>query len=59
MRIIQTTALLSIVVFAVSCSEPKQADDYRLWYDEPAEEWTEALPIGNGRIGAMVYGGTS
>ena len=29
-----------------------------LWYDEPASEWTEALPLGNGRIGAMVYGGT-
>ena len=30
----------------------------RLWYDHPASEWEEALPIGNGRIGAMVYGGT-
>lgn len=30
----------------------------RLWYDHPAKEWEEALPIGNGRIGTMVYGGT-
>ncbi len=29
----------------------------RLWYTQPASKWTEALPIGNGRIGAMVYGG--
>jgi alpha-L-fucosidase 2 len=29
-----------------------------LWYDEPATEWTEALPVGNGRLGAMVFGGT-
>ncbi|TWT80736.1 hypothetical protein CA13_21820 [Planctomycetes bacterium CA13] len=29
----------------------------RLWYTQPAEKWTEALPIGNGRLGAMVYGG--
>ena len=29
----------------------------RLWYMEPATRWTEALPIGNGRLGAMVYGG--
>ena len=29
-----------------------------LWYDEPAEVWTEALPVGNGRLGAMIYGGT-
>jgi len=28
----------------------------KLWYDEPAEKWVEALPIGNGRLGAMVYG---
>ncbi len=28
-----------------------------LWYDEPAEEWTEALPVGNGRLGAMIFGG--
>ncbi|MDR3458699.1 MAG: glycoside hydrolase N-terminal domain-containing protein [Verrucomicrobiae bacterium] len=29
----------------------------RLWYQQPAEKWTEALPIGNGRLGAMVFGG--
>ncbi|MCH7228395.1 glycosyl hydrolase family 95 catalytic domain-containing protein [Haloferula sp. A504] len=29
-----------------------------LWYEKPAEKWTEALPIGNGRLGAMVFGGT-
>jgi len=32
-------------------------DALRLWYAQPAREWTEALPIGNGRLGAMVYGG--
>ena len=29
----------------------------RLWYDKPASIWLEALPIGNGRLGGMVYGG--
>ena len=29
----------------------------RLWYDHPAANWNEALPIGNGRLGAMVFGG--
>src|SRR5262245_22946153 len=29
-----------------------------LWYDRPAREWVEALPVGNGRLGAMVFGGT-
>jgi alpha-L-fucosidase 2 len=28
----------------------------KLWYDKPAQKWTEALPVGNGRLGAMVYG---
>jgi len=28
----------------------------KLWYDQPAELWTDALPIGNGRLGAMIYG---
>ncbi len=28
-----------------------------LWYGRPAKQWTEALPIGNGRLGAMVFGG--
>jgi len=28
-----------------------------LWYDKPSEKWTDALPIGNGRLAAMVYGG--
>jgi len=29
----------------------------RLWFAKPAEKWTDALPIGNGRLGAMVFGG--
>src|SRR5262245_13358431 len=33
------------------------AQDLKLWYNKPAEKWTEALPIGNGRIGAMLFGG--
>jgi alpha-L-fucosidase 2 len=30
---------------------------YRLWYRRPARRWVEALPVGNGRLGAMVFGG--
>lgn len=30
---------------------------YKLWYEKPANEWVEALPLGNGKIGAMVFGG--
>ena len=28
-----------------------------LWYAHPAVQWNEALPLGNGRVGAMVFGG--
>jgi len=31
-------------------------NDLKLWYDKPAGVWTEALPLGNGRLGAMVFG---
>lgn len=36
---------------------PSAPDSLRLWYTSPAREWTDALPLGNGRIGAMVFGG--
>ncbi|WP_273212422.1 glycoside hydrolase family 95 protein [Runella zeae] len=39
-----------------SISIPSQDD--KLWYDKPAEVWTEALPLGNSYMGAMVFGGT-
>src|SRR3954453_706198 len=35
----------------------RAASPPRLWYPRPAQEWVEALPIGNGRLGAMVFGG--
>ena len=28
----------------------------KLWYTKPAKQWVEALPVGNGRLGAMIYG---
>ena len=30
--------------------------EYKLWYDQPAQTWTQALPVGNGVIGGMVFG---
>ena len=35
------------------------ASPLSLWYRQPAAEWVEALPVGNGRLGAMVYGGVN
>ena len=31
----------------------------KLWYNQPAKLWVEALPVGNGRLGAMVFGNPS
>jgi alpha-L-fucosidase 2 len=43
----------SVVAESSSVASPSRT----LWYAKPAEVWTEALPIGNGRLGAMIFGG--
>jgi len=55
------SAFLSIFL-AFSATIPTLAsaafpDNLTLWYRQPAEVWEEALALGNGRLGAMVYGG--
>lgn len=47
--------VLFSALFAASLTTLSQ--DLNLWYREPARNWNEALPIGNGRLGAMVFGG--
>lgn len=47
-----------IFVFGISCTLTVQAQYASvLWYNRPAVNWNEALPLGNGRLGAMVFGG--
>ncbi len=53
--------LSSKKMFAIPSDSTELGDRWsalKLWYQGPAAKWTEALPIGNGRIGAMVFGGT-
>ena len=49
-----------LVIVSVGCIHAQEkklsVPEYKLWYDCPAQVWTEALPLGNGRLGAMVYG---
>ena len=47
---------LSLLMFFPLKAQDSNAREYKLWYDRPAQVWTEALPLGNGRLGAMVYG---
>jgi len=39
------------------CQKDTAKSDKVLWYNQPAVNWNEALPIGNGRMGAMIFGG--
>jgi alpha-L-fucosidase 2 len=46
-----------VAAASVSLANASPDDSLLLWYDKPATEWTEALPVGNGRLGAMIFGG--
>jgi alpha-L-fucosidase 2 len=51
--VIFLTFQLVVLLVAANSSE-----DLKIWYKQPAASWNEALPIGNGRLGAMIFGGT-
>lgn len=56
MDLLVTLLFLTTAALAMAAETPQ---DNRLWYDEPASKWTEAVPVGNGRLGAMCFGGTT
>ncbi|WMI66212.1 glycoside hydrolase family 95 protein [Aestuariibaculum sp. YM273] len=45
-----------VLVFLFGMLKVSGQNELKLWYDKPAEIWNEALPLGNGRLGAMVFG---
>ncbi len=52
---------ISLAVLSIGCASgwaETSESRLKLFYDEPAKEWTDALPVGNGRLGAMVFGGS-
>jgi len=52
--------IISMALFLLSaCNNKDEIKDDILWYSQPAQNWEEALPLGNGRIGVMVFGKTS
>ncbi|NDW17881.1 glycoside hydrolase family 95 protein [Dysgonomonas sp. 216] len=55
MKKINKYFLLFAAAFALTFTSNAENNN-KLWYNEPAKVWVEALPLGNGRLGAMVYG---
>jgi alpha-L-fucosidase 2 len=59
----RSIAILSATLIAIPLLAQQRNDiqivqqDEKLWFDKPADVWTEALPLGNGYMGAMVFGG--
>jgi alpha-L-fucosidase 2 len=47
---------LAILIFGGQIVVAQTSTALKLWYDKPASIWNEALPLGNGRLGAMVFG---
>jgi len=58
MKILQGSfwALVWCFFQSLQLTNAQQNGELKLWYDKPAKLWVEALPIGNGRLGAMVFG---
>ena len=52
----QIVLVVLILLIALCSQTAKAGSPYQLWYDRPAMTWTQALPIGNGTMGGMVFG---
>lgn len=49
--------IILFLIINISCRQEIDKQPLKLWYSKPAGQWEEALPLGNGTAGAMVYGG--
>lgn len=47
---------MAFVLFGTINAQSPKEHQLKLWYNQPANQWEEALPIGNGRLGAMIFG---
>ncbi len=52
-------AVILLFLFQVPASARGNDPTMKLWFNKPAVTWNEALPVGNGSLGAMVFGGTA
>lgn len=61
-RTMKNKYLLTFLIIVLSIANiqniiSQNSRSYTLWYEQPADEWMKSIPLGNGRIGAMVFGG--
>lgn len=56
MKLKNSFIYVGILSIILSCNSEKEQSDNILWYAQSAEKWMQALPVGNGRLGAMVFG---
>jgi alpha-L-fucosidase 2 len=49
--------LFPFLVLVTVITQLSAQQDLKLWYEQPASRWVEALPVGNGKVGAMIFGG--
>ena len=56
-----SVAFLSVILLSleviIASNQKTNDENLKLWYEKPAVHWEEALPLGNGKMGAMVFGG--
>ncbi|MEO7530015.1 MAG: glycoside hydrolase family 95 protein [Sediminibacterium sp.] len=50
---------IQLLIFSLLSTYTFSQKDLSLWYNKPATVWTEAVPVGNGRLGGMVFGGVT
>ncbi|HEV2395150.1 MAG TPA: glycoside hydrolase family 95 protein [Verrucomicrobiae bacterium] len=55
----RATSFRAALLLASSLCSVTASSSLTLWYTKPAEKWVEAIPIGNGQLGAMVFGGVT
>lgn len=56
MKYIKLMSVFFLLFSGVSIFAQQESEELKIWFNHPATSWNEALPVGNGRLGAMVFG---
>ena len=56
MKYLKSFFVLWFLLAIIACEKGKEISKEVIWYEQPATKWMEALPVGNGHLGAMVFG---